>query len=367
MSANIIQELQNNRGGGAPLQLDSSSNIFRLIDSMPRSDDDSIHVGILQGIAFGVQTSFRGDAPNIPIFAQQLEYLYAKIYEQEYADLPMANGDVLPIDTEVPNTAETYSYMTLTAAGVARMGNVYAMGSVPRVSVSGTKETGNVVAILNCYGFSIQDMRVIAAVPQGGQLDAMLPKAARRAHEEIQNRVGWWGDVKHKLKGLLTHPNVPVAYAPAGASTFTDWARKTFDEIFTDVVTTIEAMSERTYGRETVTHVYLPRKVRAVLMLKRIEQTQVTLEKHITDSYPGIQFHYIDDLDANNPRNQIGLGIMVVINQDRDAASLVVPQMFEQFDPQWHGLEWITVCHSRFGGVKMPRPYSAALLVGISV
>lgn len=364
MSANILEHIKGAGSHGA-LELDISSNLFRLIDGLPRTDEDSIYTGILQSMNRVVHDNFRSDASSIPIFAHQLEYVYSKVYEQEFNDLSMANGDVLPVDTEVPNTAETYSYMTLTAAGIARIGNVYAMGAVPRVSLSGTKETGNVVAILNCYGFSIQDMRVAAAVPHGGMLEAALPKAARRAHEEIQNRIGWWGDTKHKLKGLLTHPNVPVAYAPNGVGGSSTWATKTFDEIFTDVVTAIEGMSERTYGRETVTHAYLPRSVRKILKLKRIEQTQVTLEQHIRDSYPEIQWHYIDDLAATHPRNQIGLNIMVLINQDRDAASLVIPQMFEQFDPQWYGLEWLTVCHSRFGGVKMPRPYSASLLVGI--
>jgi hypothetical protein len=363
LSANILEHIKGVGGGGA-LQLDASSNYFRMIDSMPRSDGTEQSTGIIQSINFGVHNYSRADAPNIPIFSQQLEYIYTTVYEQEYAELPMANGEVLPIDTEVPNTAETYSYMTLTASGLAKMGNVYAMRDIPRVSLSGTKEVGNVVAILNCYGFSIQDMRIAAAVPQGGRLEAALPKAARRAHEEIQNTVGWWGDTKHKLKGLITHPNVPVDYAPNGTLGSPLWTSKDFLEIFTDIVMTIEGVAERTYGRETVTHVYLPRKYRKVLKLKMITNTNITLEKHIRDEYGDIQFHYVNELDATHPKNLIGKNIMIALNQDRDAASLVMPQIFEQFDPQWYGLEWLTVCHSRFGGVKMPRPYSVGMLIG---
>lgn len=364
MSANIFETLKG--ANGAPLQFTNDSDLFRAIDGMARPKEGAIGVAILQAISDGVHRGFRGDAASIPVFAQQLEHVYTKLYEQEYADLPMANGEVLPIDTEVPNTAETYAYMTLTASGVARMGNTYAMGSIPRVSIGGVKETGNVVAILNCFGFSIQDMRVAAAVPQGGQLEQALPKAARRAHDEIQNRTGWWGSAQYKLKGLLTHPNIPVTYAPVGVSTKTEWADKTFDEIFSDVVTVIEGMPERTYGRETVTNLFMPRGVKKTLMLKRIDTTQVTLEKHIQDSYPGIKITYVDELDAAHPRNVLGVGIMVATNQDKEAASLVMPQMFELFDPQWFGMEWITVAHSRFGGVKVPRPYSVSILAAIS-
>lgn len=364
MSANILDQIKGVGSLGA-LQLDASNNAFKMIDALCRSDGNAISVGILQAINFGVSTAFRGDAPSIPVFSHQLEYIYAKVYEQEYADLPMAAGDVLPIATEVPNTAETYSYMTLTASGLAKMSNVYAMRDIPRVSLSGTKETGNVVAILNCYGFSIQDMRVAAAIPQGGKLEAAMPKAARRAHEEIQNTVGWWGSTKHKLRGLITHPNVPTDYAPNGVSGSPLWTAKTFIEIFTDIVTTIEGMSERTYGRETVTHVYLPRKLRKILKLLMITNTNITLEKHIRDEYGSIEFHYVNELDGSHPKNLIGKNLMVVLNRDADGASLVMPQIFEQFDPQWYGLEWLTICHSRFGGVMMPRPYSGAVLIGI--
>lgn len=363
MSANIFEAIKG--AGRGTLELDATSNLFQQIDGLPRSAEDSIHIGILQAVSDAVHRASRGDATSIPVFAQQLEYVFSKVYEQEFNDLPMANGDVLPINTEVPNTAETYSYMTLTAAGVARMGNTYAMADIPRVSLSGTKETGNIVAVMNCYGFSLQDMRRVASLPQGSMLETALPKAARRAHEEIANRVGWWGSTKQKLKGLLTHPNTPTAYAPNGVGGTPQWSTKTFDEIFTDIVTAIEGVAERTYGREVVTHCYLPRAIRRVLMLKRIEHTQVTLEQHIRDSYPGITFSYIDDLSAAHPRNLIGKNIMVLVNQDRDAASLVVPRIFEQLDPQWYGLEWLTICHSRIGGVMMPRPYSVALLVDI--
>jgi len=362
MSANIFDSLKG--ANGAPLQFTNDSDLFRAIDSMPRPKG-SIGVAILQAISDGIHRGSRDDAASIPVFAQQLEHVYAKVYEQEYADLPMANGEVLPIDTEVPNTAETYAYMTLTASGVARMGNTYAMGSIPRVSIGGVKETGNVVAILNCFGFSIQDMRVAAAVPQGGQLEQALPKAARRAHDEIQNRTGWWGSAQYKLKGLITHPNIPVTYAPVGVSTKTTWADKTFDEIFSDVVTLSEGLPERTYGRETVTNLFLPRTIRKVLMLKRIDTTQVTLEKHIQDSYPGIKIQYIDELDAAHPRNVLGVNIVVALNQDKEAASLVMPQIFELFDPQWFGMEWLTVAHSRFGGAKVPRPYSVSILAAV--
>jgi hypothetical protein len=57
---------------------------------------------------------------------------------------------------------------------------------------------------------------------------------------------------------------------------------------------------------------------------------------------------------------------MVALRQDRDAAALVIPQMYEMFEPRWFGLEWLTIAHSRIGGVKIPRPYSISIMAAIS-
>lgn len=314
-----------------------------------------------QGVAAGGD---RNDAPNIPVWAQELEHLYSEVYMIEYNDLPMANGDILPLDTEVPNYVEIWKYRTLQAAGGAKIMNSTAVGSAPRVSLGGKEYIGHVASVMNAFGYSLQDMRVMAAV--NSSLTSMYPEAARRAHEEIQDRVAWWGDKEHDLTGLLTHPNVPVQYAPLGADNSTKWEDKTFDEVFADFVYLASASKNRTFGREVATLIMLPRDVEEIMITKRIPNDKQTLRAHIAENYPGLTVKFVDQLNAGHPDNPNGFGYGVAIKIDKSASSLVTPQAFEMLDPSWQGHEWVTYCHSRIGGVKIPKPYSISIMPGIS-
>lgn len=323
---------------------------------------------IAQRLAAGILMGARdhGDSAMIPIWGEELEALMGKVYEEEYIDLPMANGDILPLNTDVANWQELWKYRTLQKFGKAKIGTDYAIGSIPRVSVGGKEFVGYVAAIFNAYGFSIQDERVLSNVSNGARIQAMFPEAARRAHEEITDRVAWWGDTKHKLHGLLTHPYVPKQYAPVGANNSTYWSAKMFDEVFADIALLEDAAKARTFGKEYADVLLLPRDVSRVMVLKRIEQDKQTLRVHVKENFPDLKIMFVDQLNATHPDNPTGVGIAVSLRIDKKAASLVSPQPFEQFPPAWHGLEWLTICHSRIGGVMIPRPYSVTIMPGIS-
>lgn len=364
MSANLFEQI---KGGAASLGItaDKAPDLFNLANTLHAAKEGrSLSDSIQRGVNKAAADIDHADASTLPIFARELEYVYTKVYEQEYAELKMANGEVLPIDDSVDNAAETYTYYTMSAAGIARMGNTYAMGSIPRVSLGGVKTSANIAAILNCFGYSIQDARAIART--GRNLDAAYANASRRGHEELWNRVGWWGDKNHKLHGLLTHPNVPVQYAPVGVGGGTTLSSKLFDEVFADFVALIESMPERTYGKERVTHVFYPREIERVLLTLRLPGQANTLKKHLADNYPDIEFVVVDELGASHPLNPTGVGIMVALRQDIDAAALVMPQLYEMFEPRWFGLEWLTIAHSRIGGVRVTRPYSVSVMAGVS-
>lgn len=306
----------------------------------------------------------RSDMPNIPLFAQALEHIFAEIYKIEFNNLPMAEGEILPHDTSVPNHVETWKYRTLQSYGQAVIGDPAAYGSYPMVSIGGREYQGNVAAVINAFAYTIQEMRVLAAV--GGELESMYAEAARRAHEEIMDRVGWWGDKNHNLYGLMTHPNMPVVYAPVGALNSTKWVNKTFDEIFADMLYLATASENRTYGREVADLILIPRDARTLFLSKRIENDSTTLKQHIENNLDGVEIKVCDQLNASHKDNPLGVGYAVAIKRDKSAGSLIVPQEFEMFDPRWEGMRWVTPCHSRIGGVKIPKPYAFTIMPGVS-
>lgn len=307
---------------------------------------------------------FHNDMPNIPVFAQALEHIFAEVYKLEFNNLPMAEGQILPHDNSVPNYVETWKYRTVQSHGQAKIGTVEAYGSYPMVSIGGREYSGTVAAVINAFAYSIQEMRVLGAV--GGDLENMYPEAARRAQEEVQDRVGWWGDKNHNLHGMMTHPNMPVLYAPLGAGNSTKWADKTFDEIFADFIYLATASENRTYGREVATKILIPRDTRNLTISKRIENDKQTLKAHLDENLPDVEIMVCDQLNAAHPNNPLGVGIAVALKFDKSCGSLIVPQEFEMFDPRWEGLRWVTPCHSRIGGAKIVKPYAFTIMPGVS-
>ena len=60
-----------------------------------------------------------------------------------------------------------------------------------------------------------------------------------------------------------------------------------------------------------------------------------------------------------------GLDRMAVYRRDPDALTLEIPQDFEMLEEQARGLEYVTPCHSRIGGVIVYYPLSIAFADGI--
>jgi hypothetical protein len=60
-----------------------------------------------------------------------------------------------------------------------------------------------------------------------------------------------------------------------------------------------------------------------------------------------------------------GTDLCIVYKKDPDKLTLEIPQPFEQFPPQAEGLEFVTACHSRCGGVIIYYPLSICKAEGI--
>jgi hypothetical protein len=78
---------------------------------------------------------------------------------------------------------------------------------LPRVGLGVIEDVYNVAMHGVSYGYGLQEVR--AAAFAGEDLDAKLPLAARRAIEEFNNNVAFYGSVTKRLTGLLSVPYIP--------------------------------------------------------------------------------------------------------------------------------------------------------------
>lgn len=321
---------------------------------------------ILDGIAetqFG-RDCLRGhvpklDAQSLAYVARQLEYVYAKAYEEEFPELRMAAGDIIPIDRSVPDGAKTFIYYLYTGSGIAKFASGYGT-ELSIVSVQGASVVGQVAEMENGYAYTRKDLR--AAGMAGDNLDGRLSTHARRAHEELLNDTGMWGREDLGLPGFANHPNMNVVKSPAnGTASSRHWADKDNDLILEDISTLIDTTNELTFGKRTVNRVEFTREITRLLKRRRLTDGSgdgyVTLWKFIQENHEGVTFGILNELSASLSKGNLTEdAALAFVGGNADLVSLVVPMDFTQNSPQESGNTIMIPCESSTGGVKMPEP-----------
>lgn len=319
----------------------------------------------------GYEIGLHTDADSM-WFVRQLEQELSKEYEKEFPEYTIASGALLPFDTEVDPGAETYVYYFVEPVGMAKILNTYADTDVPEIHLAGKQTVGKVVSIGAMYGWFFQDLRTAAFAKR--DIKTRKGNAAKQAHMQRWNTLGWFGSTAHGIYGLLTHPNVTHTLAPfkAGGTVAADrkWVNKSFEEILADLGTLINTPPDVTNGIETVDTVVIASRVWRALnarILATANSSNVTIQTFLEANFPGVTFLQDVVLDeANHATTEFaGRNIAVAFKKDVDKVSFVLPQDYEQFPPQEKGYRVNIFTHSRCGGVKIPAPLSVHVLHGI--
>lgn len=302
----------------------------------------------------------RLDAQTLAIAARQLEHVMSEVYEEDFPDLRMANGDVIPIDGSIPEGAETFIYYLYSAVGVARFSSAYSSRTSPRATIAGAKVTGNVEAMEGSYGYTARDLRnaSFANLP----LETMLAVAERRAHMELLNKTGLWGREDLGLPGFVNHANITVLDAPHGP-----FSGNSVDEIIADVALVIDTAELVSFGMRKTNVVAFPRSLMLRLKTTRMGAGDggYTVLKFLQEAFPGVSFEVLNELAAAQSDGNLAEDAILGYTRDARLASLIVPMPFRQYPVQQEGLEFRVPCESSTGGVKMPEPMIVTRMDGV--
>lgn len=313
---------------------------------------------VAEGAANGDQRRY--DAQTLAISAQQLEYVMGEVYEEEFPELRMANGEIIPIDTTVPEGAETYTYYLYSATGVARFSSAYSSRTSPRATISGAKLSGNVENMEGSYGYTARDLRnaAFANLP----LDSMLAVAERRAHMELLNTTGLWGREDLGLPGFINHPNVSHVTPING-----DWSTATIDEIIADVVALATNAQVISFGMRRSNVIQLPLESDLILRTRRLGSGDggMTIMSFLETALRGVSFEVLNELAPENSDGHLTEATAVAYTRDKKLASLIVPMPYRQYPVQQHGLNFEVPTESSTGGVKMPEPMAVTVMEGL--
>lgn len=305
----------------------------------------------------------RLDANESIFFARQLEYIRPKIYDVKRPRLSAL--EVFPIDTSVPEWAETITYRMFDSTGVAKIIASYA-DDLPMVGINGKEFASKVKSLGDAYGWSAHEIRAAAAT--NTPLKSRLAVMAKKGHDIAVNRIAWFGDADANLPGFLSNTNIPVYVVPSdGTGTSKLWSTKDGDQIIRDMTGIVNAVTTQSLGIHKANELWLPldeftfvnSKVRGTSANPNAD----TILKVFQTNNPGVRVRSI--LELADVATYSGLNVMVAIENSEENLQLVLPMPFKEYPPQAQNLAWKVPCESRIGGVTIEYPFAMAIASGI--
>lgn len=307
-----------------------------------------------------IQASGRLDDDASVFFARQLEYIRPKTYDIKRAELSAMS--LFPIDTSGNPGAEFITYRSFDKAGVAKLIANYA-DDLTRADVSAKEYTSPIRGIGNSYGYSVQEIR--AAMFANVDLNTKKQAAARRAHDELINKLAWNGDATSGLPGFLSNANIPGYVIPAdGTGSSKAFTAKTPDQIIRDMNGIANSVYVTSKGVHRPNEVWLPyAQYTYISSTPRSTISDTTILEFFLTNNPFVE-RVIPVLELTGAGTG-GADVIIAADNNIEYYQMNLPMMFMQHAPQQRNLEFVVPCESRFGGVTIEYPLAFAKGEGI--
>lgn len=155
----------------------------------------------------------------------QNSYIESQVYEIKYPDIRYSR--MIPVDTSANPFVKTVTYYSSDKFGKADWINGNA-DDIPKAGTERTKYETSVYTAAIGYGWGFEEVNQAQSL--GINLPADDARAARRAYEEMVDRVALFGDAEKGFEGLYNNSNVT-----ANAATNGDWPTATPLQINQDI------------------------------------------------------------------------------------------------------------------------------------
>lgn len=308
---------------------------------------------------------FKLDANTQLFFERELEVVESTLYNVKYPNLKARL--LIPPAFNYPRGTEQITYKQYDILGMAKIVANYAT-DFPRVSLKGKKFTSPVKRIADSYGYSIDDIE--AAAMANVPLDTMEAMAAKRAIDQLENRIAYFGDTDTNLPGWFTNANIPTAAVAADGDVTIDpgqtkWISKTPQQIIRDFGAAITAMRDLTNGVELPDTALFPIAQLAYIATTPVSDAAPTVMilDVLKKAHPYITVW--DDLIELKTAGSGSSAMFVIYNRNPINLRMPIPWDFEQFPAQEKGLEYEIPCSEKVGGTIVSYPLSISFNYGI--
>lgn len=299
---------------------------------------------------------------------RQHNYVQNEVMTQDFPEYLMTSGAFLPISTELPSGAQTYTYKLLTYVGSAA---ILANGAddIPLVNAYAEERMGRIRTIVDSYEYTVEDLE--AAEFNNTNLDTQMAVAARQIMEAKFDQLAYDGDSNFNLDGLLTNPNIPTyTIANDGTGSTTTWSTKTADQVYRDLRNFASATRTATNGVEIPEAIAMPQaqfdliagtpypsaSAASETILSFFLKTQRMSPTGVQSVFPA---PYLAGKGAG------GTDLMISFRKRPDKIKLHMPMDFTPEPVQPRNFSFRVPCRMKTGGTQIYKPYSLRIATGI--
>lgn len=292
----------------------------------------------------------------------QTAHIEAGVYAIKYGDIQYPN--LIPVDTSAHPFAKTVTYFSSDKAGKADWLN----GNADDIPMADTEMTQFETSVWTAgigYGYGWEEIN--QAQMLGIALANDKASAARRASEEMIDRIALVGDDSKSLEGLFDHSSVTATGAVNG-----DWTGgvTTPDEIIQDINAALTNVQVATNNIILADTLLLPFASWNYIASRRLTDTSMTILEFIrvnnvytaTTGAP---------LTIRAERNLDDAGVsadarMIAYRRSPEVLKLHIP-MPHRFLPVWQAgpLRWVIPAVMRLGGLDIRLPNEISYVDGI--
>jgi hypothetical protein len=307
----------------------------------------------------------RLDANETALFGRQLEYISTRLRETKRPELRWRS--FVPVSSEAPAGAESWSYYMWDAAGMAEIVTNYA-DDVRKVGVTAKKFDFSIESFALGYDWSVIDLERAAFA--GVNYRNRKSDHVRRGFELRFEKIAAAGYPGVNLKGLLNNANVPVINATSvGGSAVWGSGGKDANDVLADLQAMEDSILDTTKGVETPDTLLLP-----LDKFRYIQNTPVFIgagsrpEETILKVFLQ-RSSYVRDVDWWHQlasANAGGSGPRAIMyKRDEEHVHFEMPLLPRELPAQVQGLALTINSWCRAGGVVYEYPLSAVYMDGI--
>lgn len=290
----------------------------------------------------------------------QTSHIETTVNETVYPDIQYPS--LIPVDTSAHPFAQTVTYYSSDKFGAANWIN----GNAQDIPLAGTELTKHQTAVYMAgigYGWGYEEIN--QAMMLGRNLQADDAMAARRAYEEMVDRVALSGDTEKGFQGLINNSAITPASATTGG-----WASATADQILGDVNNAILVTGTDTLYTSVANTLLLPFDKLNVIATRRLGDTNMTVLEFLrrNNTYTAMtgQELTIRGVRGLETAGASSTARMIAYRRDPQVLKMHIP-MPHRFLPvfQKDPLNWVVPGVFRIGGLDIRRPKEVVYRDGI--